>query len=104
MPTNTLNGRSFLVNDEGFMTDRTQWSEELARDMAELVEIELTEQHMKALEWMRADAEKTGATPTLRRMQVEGGFNIKELFQLFPGKTLKMMAWLAGLGKPVACV
>ena len=104
MHTNTLNGYSFLVDDDGFMTDRSQWSEGLARDMAQLIDIELTDEHMKALKWMREDSHKTGATPTLRRMQLEGGFNIKELFALFPGKPLKMMAWLAGLGKPVACV
>ena len=53
---------------------------------------------------MRDDQAKTGVTPTLRRMQAVGGFDIKQLYQLFPGKPGKKMAWLAGLGKPVGCV
>ena len=34
MPTNTLNGRTFEVNHEGFLTNRDQWSPELAEDLA----------------------------------------------------------------------
>ncbi len=47
---------------------------------------------------------QTGVTPTLRRMQTVGGFDIRELFRLFPGKPAKKMAYLAGLPKPVGCV
>ncbi|MDP9800416.1 tRNA 2-thiouridine synthesizing protein E [Arcanobacterium wilhelmae] len=104
MPTNTLGKYSFEVDSEGFFTVSSEWSEDLAREMATLVEIELTDEHLAALNFMRKDAAETGATPTLRRMQSVGGFKIKELYQLFPGKTLKMMAWLSGLRKPVSCV
>ena len=104
MPTNTLNGRSFQVDGEGFLTVPDEWSEDLAKDLASLLDIELTEDHLAALRFMRENAAKNGATPTLRRMATEGGFDIKELFKLFPGKTLKMMAWLSGLRKPVSCV
>ena len=45
-----------------------------------------------------------GVTPTLRRMQTVGGFDIKNLFALYPGKPAKKMAWLSGLPKPVGCV
>ncbi|MCB0873259.1 MAG: TusE/DsrC/DsvC family sulfur relay protein, partial [Thermoleophilia bacterium] len=68
------------------------------------VGIELTPAHMAALEFMRSDREETGSTPTLRRMNSAGGFDVKELFTLFPGKPAKKMAWLAGLPKPVGCV
>lgn len=104
MQTTTLGSHTYYVDVEGFMTDPSQWDEDLAHEMAKLVNIDLTEEHLKALRFMREDASKTGATPTLRRMQAEGGFNLKELFKLFPGKTLKLMSWLSGLSKPVACV
>lgn len=104
MPTNTLNGHSFEVDDEGFFTNREEWSEELAADMAALIGIQLTDAHMGPLRFMRKDSTETGVTPTLRRMQTVGGFDIKELFTLFPGKPAKKMAWLAGLHKPVGCV
>ncbi len=104
MPTNTLNGRSFTVDDEGFFTDPDQWSPELAADLAELIGIELDDDHLAPLAFMRDDAADTGATPTLRRMHATGGFDIKELYRLYPGKPVKKMAWLAGLKKPVGCV
>jgi tRNA 2-thiouridine synthesizing protein E len=53
---------------------------------------------------MRDDAAANGVTPTLRRIQTVGGFDIRELFRLFPGKPAKKMAYLAGLPKPVGCV
>lgn len=103
--TNTLEGHSFHVNDEGFFTDMTEWSEPLAEILAELVGIEqLTDAHWKALRFIRADRAQTGVTPTLRRMQTAGGFDIKELFALFPGKPAKKMSYLAGVPKPVGCV
>ena len=105
MPINTIDGHRFSVNDEGFFTDREEWSEELAAILAELVGIEeLTDDHWSPLRFMRADARTTGVTPTLRRMQTVGGFDVKDLFALFPGKPAKKMAYLAGLPKPVGCV
>ncbi|AQP45928.1 TusE/DsrC/DsvC family sulfur relay protein [Tessaracoccus flavus] len=104
MPTNTLNGRSFQVNEEGFLTERSEWSEELAADLAALIDLELTDAHWAALRFMRDDSAPTGVTPTLRRMQTVGGFDIKELYRLFPVKPAKKMSWLAGLPKPVGCV
>lgn len=105
MPVNTIEGHRFSVNDEGFFTNRDEWNEDLAAILAELVGIEhLTEAHWKPLRFMREDAAKTGVTPTLRRMQTVGGFNVKELFALYPGKPAKKMSYLAGLPKPVGCV
>ena len=104
MPTNTLNGRSFEVDDEGFFTRRDQWSEELAVDLAALIDIEMTDAHWAPIRFMRADSASNGVTPTLRRMNAVGGFDVKELYTLFPGKPAKKMSWLAGLRKPVGCV
>lgn len=105
MPSNTIEGYTFTVNDEGFFTNRDEWSEPLAEILAGLVGIdELTPAHWAALRFMREDHAATGVTPTLRRMQTEGGFDVKELFALFPVKPAKKMSYLAGLPKPVGCV
>lgn len=104
MPTNTINGRSFEVDEEGFFVNRDEWSEELAKDLAPLIGIDLDEEHLAPLRFMREDAAGSGVTPTLRRMQTVGGFDIKTLFALYPGKPAKKMSWLAGLRKPVGCV
>ncbi|MFB9733485.1 MULTISPECIES: TusE/DsrC/DsvC family sulfur relay protein [Ornithinimicrobium] len=104
MPTNTLNDRTFEVDAEGFLTRRDDWSEDLAADMAALIGIDLSDEHLAILRFMREDSAQTGVTPTLRRIQTVGGFDIKTLFALYPGKPAKKMAWLSGLPKPVGCV
>lgn len=105
MPTNTIDGRTFSVDDEGFFLNRDEWDEELAAILATLLGIdELTDAHWAPLRFMRTDSAETGVTPTLRRMQAVGGFPVKDLFTLFPGKPAKKMAYLAGLRKPVGCV
>lgn len=104
MPTNTLNGRSFDVDEEGFFVNSSQWTEDLALDLAALIDVEMDEAHWAPIRFMREDAAKSGVTPTLRRMQTVGGFDIKELYRLYPVKPAKKMAWLAGLRKPVGCV
>ncbi len=104
MPTNTLKGHTFTVDDQGFLTDRDQWSEELATELAALIGIEMDEAHWRPIRFMREDSAATGVTPTLHRMQTAGGFDVKELFALYPGKPAKTMAWIAGLPKPVGCV
>ena len=104
MPTNTIDGFTFAVNEEGFFTDRQEWSTELAERLAPLIGVELDDAHWAPLLFMRQDSEETGVTPTLRRMQNVGGFDVRELYRLYPVKPVKKMAWLAGLPKPVGCV
>ena len=41
MPTNTLNGRTFDVDDEGFLARRDEWSEDLANDLGLLIGLDL---------------------------------------------------------------
>lgn len=105
MPSNTIEDYTFTVNDEGFFTNREEWSEPLAEILAGMIGIdELTPAHWAALKFMREDQAQSGVTPTLRRMQIQGKFDVKQLFVLFPGKPAKKMSYLAGLPKPVGCV
>jgi tRNA 2-thiouridine synthesizing protein E len=53
---------------------------------------------------LRQDYVAEGETPTLRRVAAGTGISIKQLFELFPGKPAKKMAYVAGLPKPRGCV
>lgn len=66
--------------------------------------IDLTEAHLKAITFLRADFAAQGETATLRRVSTLGGIPTKELFALFPKKPAKKMAYIAGLPKPHGCV
>jgi|SRR6266545_2325070 tRNA 2-thiouridine synthesizing protein E len=104
MPTTTIDGHTIQVNDEGFMTDPSEWTESLAKSLAAQIGIDLTEEHWKAIRFLRDDFAEQGETATLRRIGVVGGIPTKSLFQLFPQKPAKKLAYVAGLPKPHGCV
>lgn len=100
----TIAGREVHVDDEGFMTEYDEWNEEVAGQLASNIGIELTDRHMEVVNFLREDFKSEGETATLRRVTTVGGIPMKELFQLFPKKPAKKMAYIAGLPKPVGCV
>jgi tRNA 2-thiouridine synthesizing protein E len=104
MPVTTIAGHDVHVDDEGFLTTYDEWDEGLARSLAAQIGIELTEEHLRVLRFLRADFAERGETPTLRRVSTAGGVPTKRLFELFPKKPAKKMAYVAGLPKPQGCV
>ncbi len=103
MATKTIAGQSIEVNDEGYMVDASQWSKEIAAEMAKEQGIELTDKHYEVLEFLRNASEK-GETLTIRRVGKSGITDIKGLYQLFPGGPLKYSSKFAGIPKPASCV
>ena len=104
MPVTAIAGRDIHVDDEGFLTVYDEWDEDLARQLATGIGIDLTDAHWQAIRFLRTDFAASGETPTLRRVTVVGGIPTKELFALFPKKPAKKMAYIAGLPKPHGCV
>ncbi len=104
MSVATIGGRDVQVDAEGFLTEYEEWNEELGRQLASNIGIEMTDAHWAAIRFLRADYADQGETPTLRRVSNVGGIPTKDLFGLFPKKPAKKMAYIAGLPKPVGCV
>jgi tRNA 2-thiouridine synthesizing protein E len=104
MPITTIDGHEIHVDDEGFMTEYAEWSEPLGKALAAQIGIDMTDDHWKAVRFLRSDFVTEGETPTLRRVSTVGGIPTKSLFQLFPQKPAKKMAYVAGLPKPHGCV
>jgi TusE/DsrC/DsvC family sulfur relay protein len=104
MPVTTIAGRDIHVDDEGFLTAYDEWDPDLAEQLAAQIGIDLTDAHLKAIAFLRADYATQGETATLRRVATLGGIPTKELFTLFPKKPAKKMAYIAGLPKPHGCV
>ena len=100
----TMDGRELHVDDEGFLTEYDEWDPELANVLAANIGIQLTDEHLQVIAFLRDDYREQGETPTLRRVTAVGGVPTKRLFQLFPKKPAKKMAYVAGLPKPVGCV
>ncbi len=92
-------------NDEGFLVNKTDWSKDLAVEIAQEEGItELTDEHWKVIDFSRANAEASGAAPTLRQITQGADVTTKILFKLFPKGPAKKVAKIAGLGKPEGCV
>lgn len=104
MPVTTIAGAEVTVDDEGFMTEYDQWSEDIANELAANIGIELDESHWRVIKFLREDYKEQGETPMLRRVSNVGGVSTKELFQLFPKKPAKKMSYIAGVPKPHGCV
>ncbi len=67
MPTATYAGRDMSVNEEGFLTDPGQWTEEVATQIARSEGIdELTPRHWQVINFMRAQYRAKGTGPTVR--------------------------------------
>ena len=105
MATRTIAGKTVQVNEDGFLTDPSEWTPEIAAEIAKEEGIaELTEAHWKVINFARESAKAGGKSPTLRTITNGAGVSTKELFSLFPKGPAKKVAHVAGLGKPEGCV
>ena len=98
------NGHQVTVNEEGFMTDASQWTPDIGEAIANEVGLTLTPDHWKVITFCREDAAREGQPPGLRRISKMSGVGTKELYALFPKGPGKLAARVAGLPKPHGCV
>lgn len=105
MSTREIAGQAIDFDEDGFMSDPEVWNKEVAEVLAaDLGITPLTDRHWAVIEFCRADYEKEGEAPTLRRISTESGVSTKELFKLFPKGPAKKVAYVSGLGKPTGCI
>jgi tRNA 2-thiouridine synthesizing protein E len=105
MSTSTIAGIAVELNDEGFFVDPTQWTREIAVELAAAEGITtLTDQHWQVIEFMRREYLEKGTGPTVRALGKSSGVSVKDLYQLFPKGPAKMAARIAGIPKPKGCI
>lgn len=105
MSTTTYAGAPVDVDAEGFMTDPSQWNQEVAAAIAAEAGIgELTERHWQVVEFMRKAYLESGSAPSIRTLGKASGVPITELYQLFPKGPAKLAAKVAGIPKPRGCI
>lgn len=97
-------GHTVDVNEEGYLTNLSQWNEQVAAALATEEGIgTLTEAHWKVIRHLREQQAK-GVPLTIRSMGKSGVVTTKELYELFPGGPLKKSSKIAGIPKPVGCI
>lgn len=105
MATITLADKQIEVDEDGFICDSTQWTEDLAKALAGSEGIPaLTEEHWKVIRYLRDYYRKFSVAPPIRMLSKQTGFQLKYIYQLFPTGPAKGACKLAGLPKPTGCV
>lgn len=98
-----VDGVSF--DQDGFLSDPSQWSEGLAEAIAADLGVgPLGERHWEAVKTARKLHEESGKSPNIRKLTSVSDVDTKELYKLFPKAPGKTVARIAGIPKPVGCL
>jgi len=106
-----LNGKTFEVDEEGYLANLTEWEPGIADIMAKEDDCELTDSHWEVINFLREYYEEYQIAPAVRvltkaigkKLGKEKG-NSKYLYELFPYGPGKQACKYAGLPKPTGCV
>ncbi len=99
----TIAGHDVAVNDEGYLTDLSQWSREVAEAIANEEGIQLTDDHMPVIEYLQ-EQYRNEVPLSIRKVGKSGVVDIKGFYALFPGGPLKKASRIAGIPKPASCI
>jgi len=111
MPTLEVGGKSYDVDEEGYLQDWQEWNEEIAKKMAQDDGLDLTESHWEVIKFLRDYFAKYQIAPMIKILTKEIGKvmgpekgNTKYLYELYPAGPAKQACRYAGLQKPTGCV
>ncbi len=105
MPQIEIDGQTFEVDGDGFLSDQHSWDDEVARLIAKYDGIdEMNEQHWAIVRIIRENWEEKGMAPMVRVICKETGVKLRQIYQLFPLGPARGACRVAGLPKPDGCV
>ncbi|MDX1765778.1 MAG: TusE/DsrC/DsvC family sulfur relay protein [Candidatus Saccharimonadales bacterium] len=91
------------VNEEGYLLDSADWTEDFAMSTAKELKVKLTQKHWELIKYLR-EQHARGVEMSIRKIGKSGLTDIKEFYELFPGGPLKNASKIAGLPRPSSCV
>ena len=106
-----VNEQTIETDEEGYLVDRNQWNEEVAKVLAATYNAELTQNHWEVINFLREYYDEYQIAPAVRvltkaigkKLGADKG-NSKYLYELFPYGPAKQACKYAGLPKPTGCV
>ena len=106
-----VNGQVLETDEEGYLANRADWTEEVGTAMAGVDECDLSENHWEVINFLRSYYEEYQIAPAVRvltkaigkKLGADKG-NSKYLYELFPYGPAKQACKYAGLPKPTGCV
>jgi len=103
MGQKTYAGITVDVNEEGYFTNPSQWTKDIAVEIAKEEGILLTDKHFAIIEYLR-NRYLSGEALSIRSINHSGVIDVKTFYQLFSGAPLKRATKIAGIPKPVSCI
>ena len=107
----TVNGQTIETDEEGYLTNRSDWNEDVAAEMARVDNAGLDSNHWEVINFLREYYEEYQIAPAVRVLTKAIGKklgpdkgNSKYLYELFPYGPAKQACKYAGLPKPTGCV
>ena len=105
MPTFEFNGKSVNVDEDGFIEEPSDWTEELALALSAIEGVdEMTDEHWNVVNYLRNYYQQFGIAPMIRKLCKETNCPLKRMYELFPSGPAKGACKVAGLPKPTGCV
>jgi tRNA 2-thiouridine synthesizing protein E len=111
MGTLTVGSKTVEVDEEGYLVNRLDWDEEIAKVMAKTDNCDLSQNHWEVINFLREYYDEYQIAPAVRvltkaigkKLGADKG-NSKYLYELFPYGPAKQACKYAGLPKPTGCV
>lgn len=104
-------GKEIETDNDGYLKESSQWSEELAEVIAEKEAITLSPEHWEVVRFVREFYLEFNTSPAIRMLVKamakkfgEEKGNSRYLYRLFPKGPAKQATKIAGLPKPVKCI
>lgn len=111
MATMQMAGKNIEVDEDGYLTNLDDWTEEVANALAASEQIEMSPNHWEVVNFLREYYKEYKIAPMIRILTKEIGKklgkekgNTKYLYELYPGGPAKQACKIAGLPKPTGCV
>jgi tRNA 2-thiouridine synthesizing protein E len=92
------------LDNEGFLVNRDDWSEELAVELAQQDDFQMNEQVLQFIRDARSMYDNDGVVPPIRIFAKKQGVSTKELYGIFKKGPMKLICKWGGLPKPTGCV
>ena len=111
MGTIEVSGKSYETDEEGYLVNLSDWTEELAGEIAKAENIEMSQNHWEVVNFLREYYTEYQIAPAVRvltkaigkKLGADKGSN-SYLYELFPYGPAKQACKIAGLPKPTGCV
>ena len=105
------NGTTIEADEEGYITDISLWSPELAALIADDENIEMDDDHWEVVNFLRNYYEEYQIAPAVRvltraikaKLGPDKGTS-RYLYRLFPNGPARQACKIAGLPKPASCI